>query len=371
MSTGNSTAQSKRIVLESLDEKSKITRNMWFILGGGAFGALLGRELVGGLAAVGLAALITMYLSYDVVKSAPPYCDIVDWTRANWKYLRRPSKFTSAAHAHVATSSKVRAAIETSDTTRDLTEIERFYPPHGVFRRQDGSYAMMLKYSPPNLDFSSGEKYLELMSQIGDAYNKNIDFDLSLHMTSRPVEVEDYFDRLDSRLDDEDVDTNDIFKAILTEMRGHREEMLSSRNTETMHFYFMVTVDENEVKYKLSGDDSATERSRLFGLFSWARSQNVDEDIEARKQRKLKKKLDDKAETLSRAFNSEATGQSSVERVSVMEAAAVFENFWTGNDVPHNPDQIDEDEPVPMSSIMRGPDDDDFEAPDTIEEAVQ
>jgi hypothetical protein len=363
-----------RIMLESLKEKNTIpyigwnSRNTWFILGWAAFGGLIGRQLGIGLSGIIPIALIGMYIGYDLVRSTPPYCDVMDWIRTNYKYWREPSKFSNTAEAHVETDSTIRAAIETPDDTRSLTEVERFYPPHGIVERQDGSYSMTLKYAPPNMDFKTNDEYLHLMETMAKGFNEMVDFDVTLHTTTRPVDIEAYFELLAKRMEDPDVEGNEIFKALLQEMKDHRQQMLSETDTETVHFYFIVTVDENEVKHEVGGDDSATQRSRVYQLLGRGQKQ-TDEDVERRRQRLLKKKLDDKARVLKKVLseNSSRIGESDVSRVAVTEAAAVMETYWSGRQVPLDPDE--EDEPVPVSAITRGPDPDELEIKDVSEVA--
>lgn len=355
-----------RITLESLSDKDEVpyigwnTKNTWWILGWAVTGGFIGRELGLGLSGIIPVALIFMYIGYDVVRSAPPYCNVFDWIRTNYKYWREPSKFSNAAEAHVDTDSTIRAAIETPESTRETSEVKRFYPPHGIVERQDGSYSMMLRYMPPNMDFKIDEEYIHLMETLGKGYNEMVDYDATLHSTTRPVDIEAYFERLAARMDDPDVANNEIFKALLQEMKDHRQQMLTQTDTETVHFYFIVSVEENEVRHEVGGDDSATQRSRLFSLFGRGGNQ-PDEDIERRRQRLLKKKLDQKAQILQKvlAENSARIGESNIARVPVTEAAAVLETYWTGKPVPLDPD--DEQEPVPMSAITRGPDSDELD----------
>jgi hypothetical protein len=357
--SGSTTNASGRITLESLKETNEIpfvgwdSTNTAFIIGAGFIGALLGQRLGIGLPGVGLSVTILMYVAYDFVRSTPPYVNAIGWIRTNLKYWRRPSQYANAAEAHVQTESTLRAAVETPETTRNLTGIARLYPPHGIIEHQEGGYSIVLRYEPPNMDFNTNDEYIRLMDTLATGYNETADFDVTLHMTTRPVDIEAYFTALANRMDDPDVQNNEIFKALLQEMKNHRAEMLEKTDTETSHFYFLVTVNENEVKNTVGGDDDAQERSRLFRILS--RSTSADEESsERRRQRRMKKKLEERTQTLARILTETSTGsQTSLNRVPVTEAASIHESLWTGRRVPLDPEE--ENNPVPTMGTMRGP----------------
>jgi len=366
MSTQN--IDSPQITLESLNEQRTIpvlgwnSTDTWFVLGVGLLCGFIGLRLGLGLAPSIPLALIGLYVGYDVVRSSPPYCSVMQWLRTVARYYREPSVYANTAEAHIEVDNTIRAAIETPKTTRDLTGVKRFYPPHGIIEQRFGTYAMMLRYTPPNMDFSTQEEYLELSQLLAEGYNKSIDFDVTLHATTRPVDMEAYFEQLAQRVDDPDVKNNDIFAALLEEMLEDRRQMLERSDTEIVHFYLIITVDESEVEEIVGGDDDAAERSRLF---SFLRRGDEDEDMQSErvKERRIKKKLDNRARKLKGLIegNNDILEDASVDRVSTTEAAAVLESYWTGESVP-----LEEEgdlDPVPVAKVSHGPD-----RPEDIEE---
>lgn len=367
MSTDRATA---RITLESLDEPKALpvvgwnSRNVWFVLGFAALGYGIAQFFGFGLAGMTIIMAVTTYIGYDIVRSAPPYCNVTDWIQTNIRYWRRPTKYANVAEAHLETESSIRAAIETPETTRDMIHIKRFYPPHGIIERDDGTYSMVLRYTPPNMDFSTDSEYLQLMDTLADGYNKTIDFDVTIHTTTRPVDMEAYFEQLAERMDDPDVQNNEIFKALLQEMKEDRRQMLEQSDTEIVHFYFIISVDPDEVEDTVGGDDDASQRSWLFRLLG--RGSDDDEDEDMAQDRRLKKKLDKRASTVQ---NLVAGGgvleDASIDRVSTTEAAAVLESYWTGKDVPLDADVVAD--PVPLSKTTVRPRAEDVDVKDVAE----
>lgn len=349
-----------RITLESLKERNELpivhwdTRNVWFILGMGSLGGLIGKELGLGLSAAGVSTLLCMYLAYDFVRATPPYANATEWIRTNLRYWRQPSKFANTAQAHVETDSTLRAAVQTSETTRDLTEVSRMYPPHGIVKRKDGGYWMVLRYEPPNMDFSTNEEFFDLIDSLANDYNETGTFDINVLTTTRPVDIEGYFDQLAERMDDPDVQNNEIFKALLQEMKEHRARMLQKTNTETIHVYLIISTDKTEVQNEVGGDEDAKDRSRIFSALNRKGSSDK-ETKEQQMQRRLKKRLDEKAQTLASILvdNSASVGEANVHQVPATEASAVLETFWTGRPVPIEPEE--EEDPVRVTDMTRGP----------------
>lgn len=360
--SGSSTQNaSARITLESLKEPNEIpylqwnSRNVWFILGCGGFAGLLAREIGLGLSAITLTAFIGLYLGFDFVRSTPPYANATEWIKTNIAYWRQPSEFANTAEAHVETDSTIRAAIQTPESTRELTGVSRLYPPHGIIEREDGSYSMMLRYTPPNQDFNTKEEFLHVVNTLENGYNEIADFDIVLHSTTRPVNMERYFNKLAERMDDDDVQQNEIFKALLQEMKEHRKQMLEETQTEVTHFYLIVSVNESEAKDEIGGDDDAQDRSRIFNRLAGGRSHSDETgDPDKRKQRRLKKILDDRAKKVEKILI-ESSGRiedANIKKAPVTEAGSVFETYWTGRQVPLDPD---EREAVPVTRTTRGP----------------
>lgn len=347
-----------QITLESLREKNEIpyvgfnTRNTVFIVGSTAGGYLGGQMFIGNRIISFTLAFIAFYLSYDLVRSTPPYCDITQWAKINLRYLRKASQYNNTAEAHVDSDSMIRAVVERPETTRNLTKVKRFYPPHGIIERDNGSYAMLLRYEPPNMDFKSNSEYTELMMTLAQTYNDVIDFDVTLHATTRPVDMEAYFDQLASRMDDPDVNNNEIFKALLTEMKESRREMLYQSDTEIVHFYFIISVDELEIKDVEGGDDAASDRSRFFQLLD----RGEDEETKMAKERRIKKKLDSRARVIASLISggSQVTQDASIQRVPCTEAAAILESYWTGKKTPLRSETTNHG-PIPHTVTQRGP----------------
>ncbi|ERJ07363.1 hypothetical protein HLRTI_000404 [Halorhabdus tiamatea SARL4B] len=357
----SSSLETPRITLESLDEKNEIpvtgwsSRNTFFIIGMSIVGYFVGGQV--GLPIYANVALGTAFgvISMDFVRSTPPYANATEWITTNIKYLRRASEYTNRADAHLDTDNRIQAIIETPKTTREITQVARFYPPHGIIERTDGSYAVVLRYSPPNMDFSLSQDYRQLMNTISNGYNNKIDFDVTFHATTRPVDMEEHFEILADRLDDPDVENNDIFQALIQEMLEDRQQMLMESDTEIVHFYFIISADDHDIAEVTGGDDNATDRSFLFGLFGEDEKtpEEIDEDIA--KERRIRSVLDKRARAVSSLVSGgeKITEDASIDRVDCIEAAALLESFWTGQKVTLDPEE--ESDPIPRDSISLGP----------------
>lgn len=340
---------SATITLDSLSETREIpgvkikTGNLYLVAGlaaiGYAIGVALSVGIVGMVVIVGTSTLIGL----DLVRSAPPYCTALQWVRAVITYYRSPSKFTNAAHAHLETDNKLRAAIEAPASTREQTRIARFYPPYGVYERDNGTFEAMMEYTPPNMDFATDEGYRDLMNMIAGWYNNNeIDFDITVHATTQPADVDEYFQQLHQRIESTDSEYNETFRMLLEEMRAGRKRQLAVSDTEVLRVFFIVSVEPGDVADVVGGDDSATDRSRLFRLVSRVLpGQNEDEedlpdDVSSREvtRRRMEKKLNKRISRMHElTIGHSVATDADIRQLSAPEAAAVQESFWTGRDL--------------------------------------
>jgi hypothetical protein len=319
----------------------------------GAIGGLAVRQIgIGGLPVVVGAVSLCMLVGIDVVRATPSYCNVFQWIRANIEYHRQPDEYVNVAQAHVRTDSTLRAAVQTSKKTRDETNVKRLYPPHGLVERTDDALVSILKYEAPNMDFATGEQYQELKQQIQGWYNDSIDFDITVYISTRPVEMGDYLENLSDRMDDPDVQGRDVFRAVLEEMVEGRKASLEDSDTETVEFYFIVDVEKNEVDSSIGGDDSASDRSALFSLFG-SSEQDLDADDKAVRRARMEKLLGTRIEKIRRvAHGSGLSVDAEIRQLNSLEAAALLERFWTGRDVVGDTSTNAE---VPTSGFSRGP----------------
>ncbi|WP_135666736.1 hypothetical protein [Halorhabdus rudnickae] len=356
--------ESPRITLESLEEKNELpvirlnSRNTFFVIGLVVLGYIIASQVglpvpVSATVGVALGAI-----GFDLVRSAPPYSNVTEWIKTNIRYFRKAGEYSNRAEAHLDSENRIQAVIQAPETTRNLTQVSRLYPPHGIIERTDGSYALVLRYSPPNMDFSMGEEYADLMNTVSEGYNNTIDFDLSFYATTRPVDMEAHFEQLAKRMDDPDVKNNEIFQALLEEMLTHRRQMVQQSDTEIVHFYFIVSVDKADINEVSGGDKDADDRSYLFGLFEDDEKSQEEIDKEIVEERRMRNILEKRAKAVAGLFSGGAriTEDASIERVDCVEAAALLESYWTGNQVPL--DSEDESDPIPRNAVSLGPEPD-------------
>jgi len=337
---------SATVTLDSLTEPSELpyvnirTGDFWMVAGLAAAGYLVAVRLSLGLPGLVVTVGVFAVIGVDLVRSAPPYCTALEWVRAIVTYFRSPSKFANASHAHLETSNSLRAAIEAPTSTREQTRIARFYPPYGVYERTDGTFETMLEYTPPNMDFATDEDYRELMNMISDWYNNNeINFDITIHATTQPADVGEYFRKLHQRIEDTEHEYNETFRMLLEEMRAGRKQQLKLSNTEILRVYFIISVEPGDVADVVGGDDSATDRSRLFQLLSRLTpgtredEEELPDDISTRevKRRRMEKKLNKRVQRMYElAIGRSIATDADIRQLTAPEAAAVQESFWTG-----------------------------------------
>ena len=347
-----------QITLESLEEPNEVPYLRMdskdaLVRGGAAVIGFQGVSALGGGPVLATAvAVVLLIVAHNYVKSAPPYCNSVEWTRILLKYARQPDEYTTAKDAYIDTTNSLYAAVKTDEDTMEKTKVKRFYPPFGIVERTDGTYYMVIRYEPPNLDFAPGSKFKRIAGQIEQWVNDSGDFGLTFHVTGEPVNMQAYFDNLTKRAFDDDIKTNEVFKSVVDGMRRYRRQQLAASQTEEVQFYFIVKAEEDDVSTGATNDESASDRSGLFRMFSGDESE--EEESEEELKRQMEEKLRRRADSIQRGIGGEITGASS-EIVSASHAAGVLQGYWKGeNEYSEYDDADPETEPIPMSRFADG-----------------
>ena len=349
------------ITLESLDEPNEVpylqmnTRDFFVQAGGAAFG-FQAISYIGGGPIIGAAVgAICFIAARNLVKSAPPYFDIFDWGKILLAYARHPAEYSTTEETYVDSSDSLYSSVRLDATTTEKTNIKRFYPPFGIVERQNGTYYMVVRYEPPNLDFATAEDYTQIASAIDSWVNQSGDFSFGFYATGSPVDMEGYFDNLAERAVDGDIKQSEVFSAVVDEMRVHRRRQLAEAKTESVEYYFIVEATEDDVSTGATNDESATDRSFLFRLFSSGDSDAHEEEDE---DEKLKQEIQQKLRRRAKAIEQELVGKidgADASIATVDEASAVLEEYWTGTEVDTT---ADDDQPameaVPMSRVAFG-----------------
>ncbi|SFR97243.1 hypothetical protein SAMN05216559_1816 [Halomicrobium zhouii] len=219
------------------------------------------------------------------------------------------------------------------ERTQDLTNIERAWPGTGAVQRSDGAMEQFIELDPDNMDFAMSGDWAGLQS-IGESFaNNELDFRLTMHTTTRPFPADQLVDKIDDRLDDDDVSDRPTFEALLEEYRESRPEDIEG--TQQLHYYLGVEVAPYDVYERNSAEPTPAEKlarlpvvGLLFTPFVTRREQLTEAELRGR----MLEALDERLRTVERELVSTASDWSS-RRLSTVEVFALAVEFWNGTTV--------------------------------------
>jgi len=275
-------------------------------------------------------------ISLSLMFAAPGYLNVGEFLSTIRYHIKHRGVVDNSVKAAVADDVEggILREFKTDETTREMTNIRRFYPEAHILERTDGHYVGALRIEPPNRDFDDSEDFARVANTIKEQLNKNIDFEFQFYVTTRPFPIEDYVSKLEERLEDEDIQSKPIMEAILQEKVQRRPEDLKERGTELPHYYLVASVGPRSIEMEKSGTTSPIERMvdiPVLGLF-FEMMTNIRSDVEdhQREVRMIKKVR----QRLSRLDASIVQPNSEFEShpVSVAEWSEIVHSFWTGND---------------------------------------
>lgn len=218
------------------------------------------------------------------------------------------------------------------ERTQDFTNVERAWPGAGAIERTDGTMVAILELNPGNMDFAMSGDWAQLQS-IGERFaNNELDFSLRFHATTRSFPVERLVERIDERLEDDDITENPTVRNLLAEYRDKRPQEMAG--TQQLQYYLSVEVTPFEVYQRFHDEHSPAERLTripvagfLFNPFVTRR-----EDLT---EAALRSKLFEKLTARVRVVETELVGKApgwSARRLSTVELFVLAMDFWNGEE---------------------------------------
>lgn len=353
------TEQASRVTLESLEQPNEVPyigleqADFVAIVGPLAGGVLLASILQIGLLGLGALAVVSAVCGCVAVYVTPDYLNVWQYLKVIRYHLAQPAKIsTETESAESSTPTEVVRVIEADRATRNLTNIERFYPEKNAIEREDGRLCAGIKLQPPNLDFATGSERATIARTFTQFANKNLTFDIQFFATTRSFPLHDYLDRLQERLTDADIRENPVLETVIQETLDERPAMLEEAGTEVTHFYVIVTVEPTEVITPRTRDKSALEKlgelpliGIPFQLFAGYR-----EDLtEHHRRARMFEKLDQRIDAIEAGIVRELEGYDS-QRLSTSEWSFCLTHLLEGIE----PDDFTEERTFSQSPAVEG-----------------
>ncbi len=270
-----------------------------------------------------------------IVYSSPSHLPASTWLGDIYRYYCKRPRFTySTAATTESTESSTDGGLvnytpfKPDERTQDLTNIRRAWPGTGAIERSDGTMEAYLEIDPGNMDFAMSGDWAQIQ-RLGEEFaNKELDFTLTFHATTRPFPVAKLIDRIDGRLTDSDVKQNPVFRELLEEYREQRPRELEG--TQQIRYFIGVQVDPFEVYDRYQDEQSPAEKLTSFPVvgflvnpFVTRRNDMADAEIRAA----MFEKLENRCRSLQTEFVQKVPGWSA-HRLTTVELFVLSMDFW-------------------------------------------
>ncbi|WP_226479868.1 hypothetical protein [Natrinema amylolyticum] len=310
-----------------------------YILLGFPIGGLLVGGLIGLEGAIFPFVLLGVIAGGAVVYSSPSHLPASTWLGDLYRYYCKRPRFTystgSSSDSDEASTDGGLVSytpFQPDERTQDLTNVCRAWPGAGSIERTDGAMEALLEIDPGNMDFAMSGDWAQIQ-RLGEEFaNRELDFELTFHATTRSFPVERLVDRIDDRLTDEDVKRNPIFRELLEEYRERRPTELEA--TQQLRYFLGVSVAPLEVYNRYQDERSPAEKLTtfpgigfLFNPFVTRRKSMADAEIRAA----MFDKLDDRCRAIQTEFVQKTPGWSA-RRLTTVELFVLSMDFWNGEE---------------------------------------
>ena len=330
-----------RRIMDELGEESRIPilnieeGDVYVLLGFPIAGLLVG-GLIGLEGAILPFVLLGIVAGGAVVYASPNHLPASTWLGDVYRYYCKRPRFTYSAVESGESGTDGGLVSYTpfkpDERTQDLTNIRRAWPGIGAIERSDGAMEAYLEIDPGNMDFAMSGDWAQVQ-QLGEEFaNKELDFRLKFHATTRSFPVERLIERIDGRLSDSDVEENPIFRGLLEEYREQRPRDLEG--AQQIRYFIGVEVDPFEVYDRYQDERSPAEKLTsfpvigfLFNPFVTRRNDMTDAEIRAA----MFEKLENRCHSLQTEFIQKVSGWSA-HRLTTVELFVLSMDFWNGEE---------------------------------------
>jgi hypothetical protein len=182
------------------------------------------------------------------------------------------------------------------------------------------------------MDFAMSDDWATVQEAAETFANTEINFPLSLYVTTRSFPAEELIDQLESRLYENDVNENPVFGELIEEYREQRPTELA--DVQECHYYLGVEADRMEIYHRYENEKTPLERLSDFPVVGFLFNPFVAHRVEledAQIRRALFEKLDDRLRTVRSEFVDDMPGWSS-RRLTTTELCYLTMEFWNGEE---------------------------------------
>jgi len=341
MTTDNDAAS--RRIMDELGEENRIpvlnvAEGDLYVLFGFPIAGLLAAGFTGRDTLILPFVLAGVLFGVTAVYASPGHLPTTTWLADVYRFYCKRPRFTYSApgEADGADTTRTEGGLinytpfSPDERTQELTNIQRAWPGAGAVQRSDRAMEAFIEVDPGNMDFAMSGDWAEIQAAAGEFANKELDYSLKFHATTRSFPVEDLISQIETRLGDDDVSDNPVFEELLTEYLEERPKELDG--VQQLRYFIGVQVTPLDVYNRYRTERSPAEKLTslpvvgfLFNPFVTRREDLSDTELRA----KMFEKLDTRCRAVQSELVQKAPGWSA-RRLSTVELFLLAMDFWNG-----------------------------------------
>jgi hypothetical protein len=213
------------------------------------------------------------------------------------------------------------------DAARSLTNVDSVLRRWDSVKRTDGGLVGAVRVLPSNMALADSDDWDTAANALA-GFLRSISYDVQIYSTARPIDASEIVGPYRDRMDDPDVRENDQLRNLIRSYREKLPEEFERRRTSVREYYFLVAVEELDVRLSEQGIigklRAAPYVGGLFEHIGEDRSSLSEGEILVRQQRELNSRLRD-----VRRGVTELPGCRPA-KVSAARLADLLEEYWTG-----------------------------------------
>lgn len=279
-------------------------------------------------------SLFTVYLK-------PKSLSVFEAIRIGFEYVKEPSVVYAAGEDADADNRNEGGLLNytpfsPSSRTQDMVQMQMAFPEASAVLTEDGRMETMIEIDGANMDFAYDEEWAG-RQQVGKHYvDRYVEDRVKIHGDTQPFKFGEVIDRIESRLNDEDIENTKVAQAVLDEYADKRPEQVEDRGTQNVSVYLIIGVTEDEVSGGYTEEKTTVEK--LAGVPVIGRvARRFDNQEERRRAEEnlyqnMIEKLDEMAKIVETSLINETKGYNP-RRVSTIEHTTIIAKEFNSNTI--------------------------------------
>jgi hypothetical protein len=278
------------------------------------------------------AILIVAAVGFGVVAAVPNYTSLSSLIKQFKIYKTRASE--NRISESEEDEELEHRSWESTESTIEKTFVEKIYGDEGMIERDDETIVGAMRVRGMNLDTATARTQSDATQSWKNFLNTGLDFPIQIYLSTRRFDPDNYLDKFENRLNDEEIENNYIMDMYLNHYIERTPVFLSQQYYR--EYYIIVPVNEWDIRRK-SREEGALDLSVIPGIGELLAELFGSSDVGRLTESQVKKRQIDEARTRLQTIKKNGIGSLDGAEAEIItdanEYAALIKEFWEGRDM--------------------------------------